>query len=84
MQTEAEKLKTELERRAIRERIARDNPDVPLWWINEESALGKTFAMRESVSDIVEYVQRTPMLITDDPVDEYDVECGLHCALEVE
>ncbi|TIW23114.1 MAG: 3'-phosphoadenosine 5'-phosphosulfate sulfotransferase [Mesorhizobium sp.] len=70
--------------RAIRERIARDNPDVPSWWIEQESALGKTFAMRESVSDIVEYVQRTPMLITEDPIEEYDVECGLHCALEVE
>ncbi|RUV66220.1 MAG: 3'-phosphoadenosine 5'-phosphosulfate sulfotransferase [Mesorhizobium sp.] len=65
--------------RAIRERIARDNPDVPLWWIGEESAIGKTFAMRESVSEIVEYVQRTPMLIPDDPTEEHDVECGLHC-----
>jgi len=68
--------------RAIRERIARDNPDVPLWWAAQECALGKTFAMRESVSEIIKYIDRTPMLFLDDPVEEYDVECGLHCSLE--
>lgn len=68
--------------RAIRERIARDNPEVPGWWIGEETAIGQTFAMRESVSDIVGYVQRSPMLFDDADSEEYDVECGLHCAIE--
>lgn len=68
--------------RAIRERICRDSATTPLWWSEKERALGKTFAMRESVDDIISYVARTPMLIPDDPADEYDVECGLHCAVE--
>lgn len=67
--------------RLIRERIARDNPDVPLWWIGEEAAIGSTFSKRESVSDIIAHVARSPMLF--DVLDEeYDVECGLHCAAE--
>jgi 3'-phosphoadenosine 5'-phosphosulfate sulfotransferase (PAPS reductase)/FAD synthetase len=69
--------------RAIRERIIRDNPGVATWWDGEEKSTGKTFAMRESVAEIVGYVERTPMLIPDDPPEEeYDVECGLHCAVE--
>jgi len=65
--------------RKIRERIARDNPDVPNWWIAEEVGLDQTFAMRESVAEIVDYVQRTPTLFDSVDDEEYDVECGLHC-----
>lgn len=71
--------------RAIRERICRDTPAASTWWSDHEHATGKTFAMRESVDDIVGYVARTPMLFDDvDPVEEYDTECGLHCAPEIE
>ena len=68
--------------RAIRERICRDNPASPNWWAKHESETGYTFSMRESVEDIVRYIERTPMLIPDDPVEEYDVECGLHCGAD--
>lgn len=69
--------------RAIRERICRDHPTAPLWWSDLERDTGNTFAMRESVEDILAYVARTPMLIPDDPPDEeYDSECGLHCATD--
>lgn len=68
--------------RAIRERIARDNAAAPIWWMEKEAGIGQTFAMRESVGEIVQYVQRTPMLIQDDPADEHDTECGLHCATD--
>jgi hypothetical protein len=68
--------------RAIRERICRDSPEAAIWWRDLELVTGNTFAMRESVEDILSYVARTPMLIPDDPTDEYDVECGLHCGME--
>lgn len=65
--------------RAIRERICRDQPESAQWWSGHENASGHSFSMRESVDDIVSYIARTPMLIPDDPAEEYDVECGLHC-----
>lgn len=68
--------------RAIRERIIRDNPDIAIWWDGQEKDSGYQFAMRESVAEIVQHVQRTPMLIPDDPIEEYDVECGLHCGAD--
>lgn len=73
--------------KGIRKRIIRDLPSAAAWWQQEEANTGGQFDKRDSVSGLVEQVRKAPMLweafqdSTDDSM-EYDVECGLHCALE--
>lgn len=69
--------------RGIRKRIIRDDPSRAWWWNGHETRRGGFFDRRDRVIDLIEEVRSTPTLF-EDPADfeEYDVECGLHCALE--
>lgn len=68
-----------LKGRGLRKRIIRDNPSAADWWVKQESLTGGTFRSREAYADLVEEVRKSPMLFDEVELDEYDVECGLHC-----
>jgi 3'-phosphoadenosine 5'-phosphosulfate sulfotransferase (PAPS reductase)/FAD synthetase len=76
-----------LKGRGKRLRLIRDNPGMADWWKEQETqALGKTaaagrFVTEYSYADLEREVATQPFmpgLLDDD--EEYDVECGLHCA----
>lgn len=68
--------------RGIRKRIIRNNPHAALWWDTQEKEQEGIFDRRDRIAGLVEEVRRSPDLF--DPIEgeEYDAECGLHCALE--
>ncbi|MDB5582812.1 MAG: 3-phosphoadenosine 5-phosphosulfate sulfotransferase reductase/FAD synthetase [Bradyrhizobium sp.] len=68
--------------RGIRKRLIRDNPSIAIWWRDCETSREGVFDRRDRVADLVEEVRRTPGLFDAFDPEEYDVECGLHCALE--
>ena len=75
-----------LKGRGKKARIIRENPGMADWWIAREAS-AKTampgaarFDAGESVAQLVASVERQPLLIDDDLVDdEHDAECGLWC-----
>jgi hypothetical protein len=67
---------------AIRRRILRDRPHVADWWIEQEQKVGYAFTSRETVTELVDQVRRAPTLFDEPDAEEYDVECGLHCATD--
>lgn len=74
-----------LKGKGIRKRIIRDRPAAPRWWSAREREQEGWFDSRYLVDDLIAEVQRTPSFfdeIEDD--EEYDTECGLHCAPESE
>jgi 3'-phosphoadenosine 5'-phosphosulfate sulfotransferase (PAPS reductase)/FAD synthetase len=76
-----------LKGRSIKKRIIRDDPARATWWIAEEGVERGNgrgwFDKRDRVAGLVEEVRRSPSLFDDVADDEeYDVECGLHCAAE--
>lgn len=64
----------------IRRRIIRDNPRAADWWVEQERLIDARFDNHHSYASLVEEVRRTPMLFDAMEEEEYDVECGLHCA----
>lgn len=72
-----------LKGRGLRKRIIRDDPTRADWWAEQERLTGGFFDKRDRYADLVGEVRRSPELF-DDPSEEYDVECGLHCAPESE
>jgi 3'-phosphoadenosine 5'-phosphosulfate sulfotransferase (PAPS reductase)/FAD synthetase len=68
--------------KGIRKRYIRENPSEPAWWIFQEESQGGWFDKRDLVSDLVAQVRANPSFFDADDDLEYDVECGLHCALE--
>lgn len=66
--------------KGIRKRLIRDNPQTPLWWRDREVAHDGWFDSRDRVAELIDQVRRTPSLFDADDSEEYDVECGLHCA----
>jgi len=67
--------------RVLKKRIIRENPEIPKWWSEQEVARDQWFDKRDTVRDLVEEVRRSPEIPgIDEGDDEYDAECGLHCA----
>lgn len=74
-----------LKGKGIRKRIIRDRPSTPKWWRDREHEQDGWFDSRYLVDDLIAEVQRTPSFFDGIEGDEeYDVECGLHCAPESE
>jgi len=68
--------------KGIRKRYIRENPSEPAWWIQQEASQNGRFDKRDLVSELVAEVRANPSFFDADDDMEYDVECGLHCALE--
>ncbi len=71
-----------LKGRGLRKRIIRDNPGSADWWIEQEKIRGSSFEFGRPVHRLVEEIHNSPTLFDEPSVEEYDVECGLHCAGE--
>lgn len=82
-----------LKSRGKLKRLIRDNPGIADWWIAKErqtretarKSNGAEWREGESYADLEREVQTQPFmpgLLEDD--EEYDAECGLHCAAEME
>ncbi|PRD42104.1 hypothetical protein C5748_18300 [Phyllobacterium phragmitis] len=82
-----------LKSRGALKRLMRDNPGIADWWKDREASItmkskratpaGKRFVTEYSYADLEREVTTQPYvpgLLLDD--EEYDVECGLHCAAE--
>lgn len=66
----------------IRRRIIRDDPSRANWWDQKERQTGGSWTTRATTAELVQQVRQAPTLFDDDDIQEYDVECGLHCASE--
>lgn len=74
-----------LKGRGLRKRIIRDDPKRADWWADLEQKTGGFFDKRDRYAGLLAEVQATPELFEQSEPEEYDVECGLHCApLEAE
>lgn len=71
-----------LKGKGIRKRLIRDNPRVADWWHDREFEQGGWFDKRDLVADLIRQVRETPSFFDQFDDEEYDVECGLHCAAE--
>ncbi|KQU79834.1 hypothetical protein ASD00_36105 [Ensifer sp. Root31] len=76
-----------LKGRGIKKRLIREKPGVAPWWAANESAYkGKQergwFDKRDSIAGLAAEVAASPEFFDEFDPEEYDVECGLHCALE--
>ncbi|MGZ2449642.1 hypothetical protein ACVIRO_002396 [Rhizobium ruizarguesonis] len=71
-----------LKGRGLRKRIIRDDPSRADWWAEQERLTGGFFDKRDRYAGLVDEVKRSPTLFDDGDLEEYDVECGLHCATE--
>lgn len=67
---------------AKRERIIRKDPTVADWWVEQEAKHHSLFDEKISVAELRGRVFASPTLFEDLDDEEYDVECGLHCATE--
>lgn len=73
-------------------RLIRDNPGMVNWWKRmEESVVAKSeqagrFRKEYSYADLEREVLTQPLMpgLLDDDGEEYDAECGLHCAVDLE
>lgn len=82
-----------LKSRGALKRLIRDNPGIADWWKAREASIsmksarataaGKRFTTEYSYGDLEREVLTQPYMpgLLDDQ-EEYDVECGLHCASE--
>lgn len=76
-----------LKGRKVIEHLMRSNPGMGDWWIEREATVGASrpsgerFATEYSYSDMFRFAQSQADLF-DGSADEYDVECGLACAVE--
>ncbi|PRD42336.1 hypothetical protein C5748_16195 [Phyllobacterium phragmitis] len=70
-----------LKGRGLRKRIIRDNPRRADWWAEQERLTGGFFDRRDRYAALLNEVRRSPELF-DPQNEEYDTECGLHCAAE--
>lgn len=61
--------------------LIRDNPDAANWWIAQEAVGRGRFVTEYSYSALVREVREQPTFF-DPPDDDFDAECGLHCATE--
>lgn len=73
-----------LKGRGLRKRIIRDDPSRADWWAEQERLTGGFFDKRDRYVGLVDEVRRSPTLFDDEEIEEYDVECGLHCAPDIE
>lgn len=83
-----------LKSRGALKRLMRDNPGIARWWQDREASIsmkraratkaGARFVIEYSYSDLEREVLTQPFMpgLIDD--EEYDTECGLHCAPESE
>ncbi|MDR7037381.1 3'-phosphoadenosine 5'-phosphosulfate sulfotransferase (PAPS reductase)/FAD synthetase [Methylobacterium sp. BE186] len=71
-----------LKSRGSLEAIIRDDPSRAHWWMKQEAG-GKRFERARSYAEMAAHVAASPTLF-DDPDDEFDAECGLTCASELE
>jgi hypothetical protein len=71
-----------LKGRGLRKRIIRDDPSRAGWWMEQEKLTGGFFDKRDRYADLVTEVRRSPELFDDTLDEEYDVECGLVCAVQ--
>lgn len=63
----------------LRAALMRANPELARWWIEKESG-GRFFDRRTRYATILEDIRRSPDLFgQDDPLEEFDAECGLWC-----
>jgi 3'-phosphoadenosine 5'-phosphosulfate sulfotransferase (PAPS reductase)/FAD synthetase len=69
-----------LKGRGLRKRIIRDDPSRADWWAEQERLTGGFFDKRDRYAGLLDEVKRSPTLFDDEEIEEYDVECGLHCA----
>lgn len=70
-----------LKGRGIRKHIIRNNPQAASWWDDREREQNGFFDRRDLVSELVAEVAKSPTMF-DEPLEEYDVECGLYCATD--
>ena len=70
--------------RGLRKRIIRDDPGLAAWWDGQERGRDQFFDRRDRVRDLVTEVHRQPDLFAELGDDEYDAECGLSCAPDLE
>lgn len=73
-----------LKGKGIRKRIIRDRPATPTWWRDREVEQGGWFDKRDLVAALIQQVRDNPSFFDEDSDEEYDTECGLHCAPESE
>ncbi|MEO3386028.1 phosphoadenosine phosphosulfate reductase family protein [Mesorhizobium sp. CAU 1741] len=71
-----------LKGKGIRKRIIRDRPGVATWWNAREVEKNGWFDKRDRVAELINQVVANPSFFDEFDEEEYDVECGLHCALE--
>lgn len=82
-----------LKSRGALKRLIRDNPGMADWWKDREASItmksakateaGRRFTTEYSYADLQREVATQPFMPgMFDSGEEYDVECGLHCALE--
>lgn len=69
-----------LKGRGLRKRIIRDDPSRADWWAEQERLTGGFFDKRDRYAGLVEEVHNSPTMFDEPDDEEYDVECGLHCA----
>lgn len=66
--------------KGIRKRLIRDGKTSPIWWSNHEIAREGWFDKRDTMAELIEQVRSTPSFFDEYDDQDYDVECGLHCA----
>lgn len=75
-----------LKGRKIKKQIIRNNPSVADWWSEQETVERGNgrgwFDRRDRVAALAAEVAKSPTLFETLDQEEYDVECGLHCAEE--
>lgn len=71
-----------LKGKGIRKRIIRDRPSAPLWWRDREAEQNGWFDKRDLVADLIRQVHENPSFFDEVDDEEYDTECGLHCATD--
>lgn len=85
-----------LKSRGALKRLMRDNPGMSDWWQDREASITmesakatdacRRFVTEYSYADLEREIAAQPFMpgLLDDEHYEYDVECGLHCAPEIE
>jgi hypothetical protein len=83
-----------LKSKGAKKRLIRDNPGMGDWWAEREASItmlssnateaGRRFTTEYGYADLEREVRTQPFMpgLLDDENDDYDVECGLHCAPE--
>lgn len=66
--------------RKVLEHICRTEPDEARDWAEMEALGGGRFTTEYSINDLREAVRRAPQLPLGEDFEEFDAECGTHCA----